>query len=56
MYLVIKALHIIVVVTWLAGLFYIVHLLIYQREAHDKTEVERAVLLPQLKLMSERLW
>jgi putative membrane protein len=56
MYLVIKALHIIVVVTWLAGLFYIVRLFINQREAHDKTEVERAVLLPQLKLMSERLW
>lgn len=56
MYLVIKALHIIFVVTWFAGLFYIVRLLIYQREAHDKTEVEKSVLLPQLKLMSKRLW
>jgi uncharacterized integral membrane protein (TIGR00701 family) len=56
MYLVIKALHIIFVVTWFAGLFYIVRLLIYQREAHEKTEAEKSVLLPQLKLMSKRLW
>ena len=41
MYLVIKALHIIFIVTWFAGLFYIVRLLIYKREAHDKTDVEK---------------
>jgi putative membrane protein len=56
MYLIIKALHIIFVVTWFAGLFYIVRLLIYQREVHDKTEIEKDILLPQLRLMSRRLW
>ena len=39
-----KALHIIFVVTWFAGLFYIVRLFIYQREAQDKQEAERALL------------
>ncbi|MAO46633.1 MAG: protoporphyrinogen IX oxidase [Crocinitomicaceae bacterium] len=53
---VIKALHIIFVVTWFAGLFYIVRLFIYQREAQDKPERERAVLTEQFKLMSKRLW
>ena len=55
-YAVLKALHIVFVVTWFAGLFYIVRLLIYIQEAHDKPANERDVLLPQLKLMSRRLW
>lgn len=52
----IKALHIIFVVTWFAGLFYIVRLFIYQREAMDKDEPEKGILTTQLKLMSKRLW
>lgn len=52
----IKALHIIFVVTWFAGLFYIVRLFIYQVEALEKTEEEKAILLPQLNLMAQRLW
>lgn len=52
----IKALHIIFVVTWFAGLFYIVRLFIYQVEALEKTEQEKAILLPQLNLMAQRLW
>lgn len=55
-YAVLKALHIVFVVTWFAGLFYIVRLLIYIQEAQDKPAHEREVLLPQLKLMSRRLW
>ena len=55
-YLYLKALHIIFIVTWFAGLFYIVRLFIYQTEASAKPEAERAVLLPQLRLMSKRLW
>jgi protoporphyrinogen IX oxidase len=51
-----KALHIIFVVTWFAGLFYIVRLFIYQREAQDKPEPERGILTRQFKLMSARLW
>lgn len=55
-YLWFKALHIIFVVTWFAGLFYIVRLFIYQREAQDKSPEERQILTIQFKLMSKRLW
>ncbi len=52
----IKSLHIIFVVTWFAGLFYIVRLFIYQTEAMAKPEAERLILKPQLDLMARRLW
>ena len=52
----VKALHIIFVVTWFAGLFYIVRLFIYQTEALEKPELERNILKPQLDLMASRLW
>jgi putative membrane protein len=51
-----KALHIIFVVAWFAGLFYIPRLFIYQTEAADKPVQEREVLTPQFKLMTWRLW
>lgn len=52
----IKSLHIIFVVTWFAGLFYIVRLFIYQTEAMERPEIERKILKPQLDLMARRLW
>lgn len=52
----IKALHIIFIVTWFAGLFYIVRLFVYQTEALAKDEPERSILTKQLNLMSNRLW
>ncbi|MCT4581249.1 MAG: protoporphyrinogen oxidase HemJ [Flavobacteriales bacterium] len=52
----IKALHIIFVVTWFAGLFYIVRLFIYHVEANEKEEQERNILQKQYKIMSKRLW
>lgn len=55
-YLTVKALHIIFVVTWFAGLFYIVRLFIYQREALEKPEIEKKILYPLLSLMARRLW
>ncbi len=55
-YLYLKALHIIFIVTWFAGLFYIVRLFIYQSEALQKSEPERTILSNQLSLMSKRLW
>jgi putative membrane protein len=56
MYLYIKALHIIFVVTWFSGLFYIVRLFIYNAEANEKPEPARGILLEQLSLMTRRLW
>jgi putative membrane protein len=55
-YLYVKALHIIFVVTWFAGIFYIVRLFIYSAEANEKAEPERSILLKQLGLMQNRLW
>jgi len=52
----IKALHIIFVVTWFAGLFYIVRLFIYFAEAEEKEETAKTILQTQYKLMSKRLW
>lgn len=50
------ALHIIFVVTWFSGLFYIVRLFIYHREAQDKEETEKNILQQQFKVMEKRLW
>jgi len=52
----IKALHIIFVVSWFAGLFYIVRLFIYFAEAEEKEETAKSILQTQYKLMSKRLW
>jgi len=51
-----KALHIIFVVTWFAGLFYIVRLFIYDVEANTKEPQEREILQKQFRLMESRLW
>jgi putative membrane protein len=55
-YFYIKALHIIFIVTWFAGLFYMVRLFIYSAEANEKTEPERTILLKQFGIMQRRLW
>jgi len=52
----IKALHIIFVVTWFAGLFYIPRLFIYHVEAEKKEDPAKGILQTQYKLMSKRLW
>ncbi len=56
MYFYIKALHIIFVVTWFSGLFYIVRLFVYSAEANDKVEPERSILMKQYNIMQKRLW
>lgn len=56
MYSYIKSLHIIFVVTWFAGLFYIVRLFVYNAEAEGKGEPERGILQRQFGLMIRRLW
>ena len=52
----IKALHLIFVITWFAGLFYIPRLFIYHIEANQKGSPEREILVAQMKLMAKRLW
>lgn len=56
MYEYIKSLHLIFVITWFAGLFYIVRLFVYQIEANEKPSPEKEILLNQYKIMTYRLW
>jgi putative membrane protein len=56
MYFYIKALHIIFVVTWFSGLFYIVRLFVYNAEAYTKKEPEKTILMKQFGIMQKRLW
>lgn len=51
-----KALHIIFVIAWFAGLFYIPRLFIYHVEAQVKPTVEKDALSKQFKIMESRLW
>nr|MBC7613879.1 CopD family protein [Pseudopedobacter sp.] len=56
MYQYILALHIIFVVSWMAGLFYIVRLFIYHTEANEKPEPDRTILQKQFVVMESKLW
>lgn len=56
MYSYLKALHIIFVVTWFAGMFYMPRLFIYNTEAGEKNDIERAALRHQFTIMMKRLW
>ena len=56
LYLYAKAIHIIFVVCWMAGLFYMPRLFIYHTEAKSKSSVEYQVLHKQFTIMENRLW
>lgn len=56
MYEYLKSLHIIFIVTWFAGLFYMPRLFIYATEAGDKSETECKILRNQFSIMMKRLW
>ena len=54
-YLWFKTLHIVGVVVWFAGLFYLVRLFIYHREAEDLDPALRSAFQQQYALMEKRL-
>jgi len=56
MYSYVKALHIIFIVTWFSGLFYMVRLFVYHTEANEKPEPGRTILMQQFNMMIRRLW
>ena len=56
MYQYILAIHIIFVVCWMAGLFYMVRLFIYHTEAQAKPEPGRTILSDQFEIMERKLW
>jgi len=55
-YLYIKALHLIFVITYFAGLFYMPRLMVYLVEAADRPQAASDIIIPQLQLMMRRLW
>jgi len=55
-YLYVKALHLIFVITWFAGLFYVPRLFINHIEASEKPSPEKEILSDAFKLMTKRLW
>jgi len=50
------AVHIIFVVSWMAGLFYSVRLFIYHTEANDRPELEKNILQKEFEKIEGRLW
>ncbi len=50
------AIHIIFVVSWMAGLFYSVRLFIYHTEANDRPELEKNILQREFEKIESRLW
>lgn len=55
-YLSVLSLHIIFVVSWMAGLFYSVRLFIYHTEANDRPPLERDILQREFEKIERRLW
>ena len=55
-YLYIKALHLIFVITYFAGLFYMPRIMVYMVEAAERPQSEADIIIPQLQLMMRRLW
>lgn len=55
-YLWVKAFHIVFVVSWMAGLFYLVRLFVYHAESRAADEPRRGILHDQFLLMEGRLY
>lgn len=55
-YLWLKAFHIIGVVVWFAGLFYLVRLFVYHAEVREQPEPAQSILKSQYELMEKRLY
>ncbi|MEM8829277.1 MAG: protoporphyrinogen oxidase HemJ [Cyanobacteria bacterium P01_G01_bin.19] len=51
-----KAFHLIGIVVWFAGLFYLVRLFVYHAEAEQEPEPARSILQKQYEIMEKRLY
>lgn len=56
LYFLFKALHIIGFVSWFAGIFYIVRLFVYHKEAWEKNDEASSILRKQYEVMEGRLY
>lgn len=52
----VKAIHIIFVTSWFAGLFYLPRLFVYHTEANEKPELERSIIQEQFQKMEKILF
>ncbi|NDJ18280.1 protoporphyrinogen oxidase HemJ [Myxacorys almedinensis] len=55
-YLWFKAFHIVGIVCWFAGMFYLPRLFVYHAEAHEQPEPARSILKNQYQIMEKRLY
>ncbi len=55
-YLYLKSIHVVFIVSWFAGLFYMPRLFIYHTEAAEKSEPDSSILKKQFGIMEKRLW
>ena len=55
-YLWFKAFHLIGIVVWFAGLFYLVRLFVYHAEANQEPEPAQTILKKQYEIMEKRLY
>ena len=56
LYLLAKSLHLIGMVSWMAGLFYLVRLMVYHAEAHEMEDPDKGILIRQYNLMEWRVY
>lgn len=56
LYTIIKAIHIIFMVSYFAGLFYLVRLFVYYKDTDEFEETKKQVLREQYLFMARRLW
>lgn len=56
LYTILKAVHIIFMVSYFAGIFYLVRLFVYYKDTDDFEETKRNILREQYVFMARRLW
>ncbi|MCY0977532.1 CopD family protein [Chryseobacterium wangxinyae] len=56
LYTIIKALHIIFMVSYFAGIFYLVRIFVYYKDTDDFAEEKKKILREQYIFMARRLW
>ena len=55
-YLWFKAFHLVGIVAWFAGMFYLPRLFVYHAEAYEQSEPARTILKSQYQVMEKRLY
>ena len=51
-----KSLHFIGVISWMAGIFYLVRIMVYHAEARQLQDASRSILEKQYQLMEQRAY